>query len=167
MSPISNQPFWHELSARAAIAKSITEMFAADAARMTEFSGRLGAIHVDLSKQRLDSTNLAFLRQRAEALDLPAAIRAMFDGQIVNASEQRAVLHGLLRTPECDVPALQQPSDLRAFAASMRAAHAQMRRICDAIHQGRAAELALVNRIANSAHLRVCITHRTRQRAQV
>ena len=135
MSPTLNHPFWHELSARAASAKSINEMFAAEPARMAEFSGRLGAIHVDLSKQRLESANLAFLRQRADALGLPGAIRAMFDGQIVNASEQRAVLHGLLRTPEAEVPALQQPSDLRALAGAMRDAHAQMRRICDAIHQ--------------------------------
>ncbi len=144
MSPTSNPSFWHELSERAASAQSISEIFSANPARMTEFSGRLGAIHVDLSKQRLDSANLTFLRQRADALDLPGAIRAMFDGQIVNASEQRAVLHGLLRTPECDVPALHLPSDLRALAGAMRDAQAQMRRICDAIHQGRAHDVGLV-----------------------
>ena len=144
LSPTSSQSFWHEIAVRAASAKSINEIFAAEPARMAEFSGRLGAIHVDLSKQRLDSANLALLRQRADALDLPGAIRAMFVGQIVNASEQRAVLHGLLRTPECDVPALQQPSDLRVLAGAMRDAHAQMRRICDAIHQGRAHDVGLV-----------------------
>ena len=144
MSPISNQLFWTELSARAASAVSISELFASDATRVAGFSGRLGAIHVDLSKQRLDPANLAFLQQRAGTLELASAIRAMFDGQIVNASEHRAVLHGLLRTPECDVPALHQPSDLRALAGAMRDAHAQMRRICDAIHQGRARDVGLV-----------------------
>ncbi len=144
MSSTSNQPFWHELSARAASAHSITEMFAADSARMDEFTSRLGCIHIDLSKQRVDADNLAFLQKHAQASGLVGAIRAMFDGQIVNASEQRAVLHGLLRTPAADVPALNQPSDLRAIASAMRDAHAQMQRICDAIHQGRAADLGLV-----------------------
>ncbi len=144
MSMTSNQTFWAELSARAANIESIPALFATDGERVEKFSGRLGAIQLDLSKQRLDSANLAFLQQRAEVLDLAGAIRDMFDGQIVNASEHRAVLHGLLRTPECDVPALTQPSDLRALAGAMRGAHAQMRRICDSIHQGRAHDVGVL-----------------------
>ena len=144
MSLNSNQLFWNDLSARAASAAPIAALFVADAGRVEGFSGRLGAIHIDLSKQRLDSANLAFLQQRAEALDLAGAVRAMFDGQIVNASEHRAVLHGLLRTPEGDVQALKEPSDLRALAGAMRDAHAHMRRICDAVHQGRASDVGLV-----------------------
>ena len=144
MSMTANQKFWTELSARAANIVPISALFATDGARMERFSGRLGALQIDLSKQRLDASNLAFLQQRAEELDLGGAIRAMFDGQIVNASEHRAVLHGLLRTPENAVPALTQPSDLRALAGAMRAAHAQMRRICDAIHQGRAHDVGVL-----------------------
>ena len=144
MNPTSNQLFWTELSARAANVAPISELFARNQARLDAFSGRLGAIHIDLSKQRLDPANLGFLQQRADDLDLAGAIRAMFDGQIVNASEHRAVLHGLLRTPERDVPALNDPSDLRALAGAMRDAHAHMRRICDAIHQGRAGHVGLV-----------------------
>ncbi len=144
MNTTSNQVFWSELSARAASAEPISALFASDDTRVERFSGRLGAIHVDLSKQGLDGGNLAFLQQRGEALGLAGAIRAMFDGQIVNASEHRAVLHGLLRTPECDVPSLTQPSDLRALAGAMRDAHAHMRRICDAIHQGKAGTVGLV-----------------------
>ncbi len=144
MNPTSNQLFWTELSAHAANAEPISALFATDAARVERFSGRMGAIHIDFSKQRLSPANLAFLQQRAEALDLAGAIRAMFDGQIVNTSEQRAVLHGLLRTPERDVPALTDPSDLRALAGAMRDAHAQMCRICDAIHQGRAGDVGLI-----------------------
>ena len=144
LSPTPTPSFWRELSVRAGNALSITEIFAKDAARINEFSGRMGSIHVDLSKQRLDRANLAFLQQRAAALNLPGAIGAMFAGQLINQSEQRAVLHGLLRTPERDVPVLNQPSELRALAGAMRAAHAQMRHICDAIHQGRAADVGLV-----------------------
>lgn len=144
MSLTPTPSFWLELSVRAANALSISEIFAQDAARLHEFSGRMGAIHVDLSKQRVGRADLAFLQQRAAELDLPGAIAAMFEGQLINQSEQRAVLHGLLRTPEHDVPMLNQPSKLRALAGAMRDAHAQMRRICDAIHQGRAANVGLV-----------------------
>jgi len=144
LSTALNQTFWTELGTRATNAASISALFAADDSRVEKFSGRIGAIQVDLSKQRMNPANLAFLQQRAEALDLAGAIRAMFDGQIVNASEHRAVLHGLLRTPECDVPALMQPSDLRSLAGCMRTAHAQMRRICDAIHQGRARDVGVL-----------------------
>jgi glucose-6-phosphate isomerase len=131
--------FWAKLADAGAHTPSLGELFARDANRAAEFSGQLGAISLDLSKQRIDAPALAMLTERAYQLGLPAHIQAMFNGAPINASEQRQVLHGLLRTPETAVPA-----QLREHAAAMRDAHAQMRRVCDAIHSGRAAELGLV-----------------------
>jgi glucose-6-phosphate isomerase len=136
--------FWTQLQQRAHSSPGLANFFATDVTRPQTFSGNLGAIHVDFSKQRIDQDGLDFLLQRALELDLPGQIRAMFEGQLINASEQRAVLHGLLRTPERDVSALTQPSDLRAQAAAMRGAHAQMRRVCDAIHRSKASDIGLV-----------------------
>jgi glucose-6-phosphate isomerase len=131
--------FLQELSAAAAALPSLNQLFERDSTRVGHWSGQIGAITLDLSKQRIDSDAYARLLAQAKHLQLGAAIQAMFGGAPINSSEKRAVLHGLLRTPASAVA-----PQLRAQAQTMADALAQMRGICDAMHQGQAQTVGLV-----------------------
>src|SRR5262249_3299224 len=56
-------------------------------------------IHLDYSKHRVTDETLSLLLQLAEASGLRARIVAMFRGEKINRTENRAVLHVALRTP--------------------------------------------------------------------
>jgi glucose-6-phosphate isomerase len=57
-------------------------------------------IYFDYSKHRITSETLKLLRQLAEESGLRARIDAMFNGEKINVTENRAVLHVALRAPE-------------------------------------------------------------------
>jgi len=63
-------------------------------------------ILADLTKQRLPDSVLDALLALATEMALPAAIEALFTGEIVNRTEQRAALHTALRAPEQERPAI-------------------------------------------------------------
>ena len=65
--------------------------------RMSAFSIEMEGLFVDLSKNRLSSETLPLLEQLAEECDLEGWIAKLFSGEKVNASEDRAALHTLLR----------------------------------------------------------------------
>lgn len=117
----------------------LTQLFDEQPQRVQQLSAQLGPIYFDLSKQRLDDAGLDLLYQRAEQANLPAKIAELFAGARVNASEQRAALHWLLRTPVTDVP-----KALAEQAQAMRDAHAAMQRVCDALLGDQADSLGLV-----------------------
>jgi glucose-6-phosphate isomerase len=73
--------------------------FAADPRRFEAFSIDAPEVFADLSKQRWDATARALLCDLARECGLQAWRDAMFAGEIVNASEGRAVLHTALRAP--------------------------------------------------------------------
>ena len=56
-------------------------------------------IYLDYSKNRITDETLALLRQLAVESDLPSRIAAMFHGDKINITENRAVLHVALRAP--------------------------------------------------------------------
>ena len=56
-------------------------------------------IYLDYSKNRITAETLRLLLDLAEATNLRARIDAMFRGEKINVSEQRAVLHVALRAP--------------------------------------------------------------------
>src|ERR1700685_2792123 len=53
---------------------------------------------LDMSRQRITPKTLALLMELARSVDLPARIVAMFRGDPINTTEQRAVLHTALRS---------------------------------------------------------------------
>ncbi len=76
---------------------SIMDLFNQNPARFEEFSTSLGDIVFDYSKNKIDKKALDFLFKIANNLNLKEKIQDMFNGVKINTSENRAVLHTLLR----------------------------------------------------------------------
>jgi glucose-6-phosphate isomerase len=74
--------------------------FATDPGRADRLSFAAADLHVDLSKALLDDDVLAALLDLAEQVGVTGRRDAMFAGEHVNVSEDRAVLHTALRDPE-------------------------------------------------------------------
>jgi len=77
--------------------KSIASLFAEDADRFTKFSVFFEDILLDYSKNRISDETLALLMQLARECKLDEAIKAMYDGDKINETEDRSVLHIALR----------------------------------------------------------------------
>ncbi len=100
-SPLTVSPQWLALSQHYEAIKSthLREWFAADSRRGQTMSLEAVGLYFDYSKNRLTRETLNLLRQLAEACQLPARIEAMFNGEKINLTEDRAVLHTALRSP--------------------------------------------------------------------
>jgi glucose-6-phosphate isomerase len=72
-------------------------LFEADPLRAEKFSLRLDDLLFDFSKHRINEKTLELLVELAEATGVPEFIRAMFRGDPINLTENRAVLHVALR----------------------------------------------------------------------
>jgi len=70
-----------------------------DEARFERFSIRFGDILLDYSKNRINEETHKLLVDLAEESGLKEAIEAMFSGEKINETEDRAVLHTALRNP--------------------------------------------------------------------
>ena len=76
------------------------DLFAADASRFARFSAEACGIFLDYSKNLLTAEAMEALLGLARAAGVEAKRSAMFDGQPINATEKRAVLHVALRAGE-------------------------------------------------------------------
>lgn len=98
---------WSALSTHhKALTPNLREWFAADPARAEKFSFTADELHVDLSKNLITSETVELLLKLAEEVKLEQAREAMFSGEHINVTEDRAVLHTALRRPEGYTPAL-------------------------------------------------------------
>jgi glucose-6-phosphate isomerase len=99
--PLAQRPAWAALQAHhARIApRHLRELFAADPARGERLACEAAGIYLDYSKNRIDDETLRLLRQLAGQSGLRARIDAMFGGEKINVTENRAVLHVALRAP--------------------------------------------------------------------
>ena len=73
--------------------------FAEDPGRTEQFTRSAGELHVDLSRNLVDTEILTALLELARAVGLEERRDAMFAGEHINATEDRAVLHTALRLP--------------------------------------------------------------------
>ncbi|MEO8718919.1 MAG: glucose-6-phosphate isomerase [Burkholderiales bacterium] len=98
---LTNSPAWRALRAHHDGLRRLhlRELFAADPVRGERLTAQAAGIYLDYSKNRVTDQTLALLVQLAEAAGLRARIDAMFRGDKINVSEQRAVLHVALRAP--------------------------------------------------------------------
>jgi glucose-6-phosphate isomerase len=92
---------WQELGAHALTVRTtqLRELFASDPERAQTFSLDAAGIFLDYSKNRITSETLRLLLNLADASGLRERIDAMFAGEKINVSENRAVLHVALRAP--------------------------------------------------------------------
>ncbi|MDO5083031.1 MAG: glucose-6-phosphate isomerase [Arachnia propionica] len=93
-------PAWEQLDELADHAElDLRESFAADPERATRYTRRVGDLYVDLSKNLINDEVLAALLRLAEQTDVAGRRDAMFAGEHINVTEDRAVLHTALRLP--------------------------------------------------------------------
>ncbi|MEV0665917.1 glucose-6-phosphate isomerase [Actinomadura luteofluorescens] len=101
MADITESPEWTALAEHhAAIAgRHLRELFAEDPGRADRMTVTAGDLYLDYSKHRVTGETLTLLAALAERAGLRARIEAMFGGEHINVSEDRAVLHTALRLP--------------------------------------------------------------------
>ncbi len=95
-------PAWAALRAHfdaAGRSFDLRQAFAADPRRFEAFSQEVAGVFADLSRHLLDAPTEALLLDLARQCRLPEQRDAMFRGDQVNLTEQRAVMHWLLRYP--------------------------------------------------------------------
>ena len=90
---------WQELETHheKVAATTLRELFAGDATRFDKFQLNAAGIFLDFSKNHVVDETHHKLVALAEACNVPAKMQAMFNGEIVNTTEQRPALHSALR----------------------------------------------------------------------
>lgn len=78
----------------------LRELFAADPNRGTGYTLRVGDLYIDYSKHLVTDQTLELLRELAAATGVAELREAMFRGEKINTTEDRAVLHTALRAPK-------------------------------------------------------------------
>ncbi|MEX0708321.1 MAG: glucose-6-phosphate isomerase [Woeseia sp.] len=92
--------------------RSLADLFDRDKKRTEHFSLDSGDLHLDYSKNYLTVETRKLLVRLAREARVPQAIEAMFNGEIINATEQRPALHAALRAKLSDQVALDVPGVL-------------------------------------------------------
>ncbi|EYT50147.1 glucose-6-phosphate isomerase [Brachybacterium muris] len=114
---------------------SLREWFEQDPQRAERFSRTAADLHVDLSKNLITAETMELLLDLAREVDLEGRRAAMFAGEHINTTEDRAVLHTALRRPEGAEPALEvDGQDVDADV------HATLRRVYDFADKVRSGE---------------------------
>ncbi|RYG24377.1 MAG: glucose-6-phosphate isomerase, partial [Chitinophagaceae bacterium] len=108
------------------------EMFAGDSGRAQTFSIAEHDLLFDYSKNRIDSNTMNLLFQLYDECKVDEAIKAMFSGEKINETEQRAVLHTALRDLSSK-PVFVDGKDVKPDIERVRY---QMRSFCEKIHSG-------------------------------
>lgn len=100
-APLTSRSSWTALQSHHAEIRSkhLRELFAEDSDRGTRFNAEGAGIFVDYSKHRITSDTLKLLLALADEAGLRGRIEAMFSGEKINSTEDRAVLHTALRSP--------------------------------------------------------------------
>ncbi|MFJ3645965.1 glucose-6-phosphate isomerase [Streptomyces murinus] len=95
-----HRPEWTALADhRAEGPLHLRELFASDPGRAERYVVRVGDLHIDYSKQLITDETLALLQELATATGVFGLRDAMFRGERINVTEDRAVLHTALRAP--------------------------------------------------------------------
>ena len=111
----------------------LRQLFQEDPERFKHFSLNAGDLLFDYSKNLVTRETMELLFQLAMETRLPEAIEAMFAGEAINATENRAVLHVALRN--CfDKPVMLNGQDVMP---GVKAVLEQMKDCCNNIHSGK------------------------------
>src|SRR6266436_9323360 len=101
MLPLTARQSWKALQAHQEKIRALhlRTLFADDATRGERLTAEAAGIHLDYPKNRVTDETLALLCRLAEESGLRERIDAMFGGDKINLTENRAVLHVALRAP--------------------------------------------------------------------
>jgi len=111
---------------------SIKKMFGEDADRFSRFSASIDDIIFDYSKNIINEKTSQLLLQLAEECKVKNAIEAMFNGDKINETENRSVLHIALRNFSKE-PVFSEGKDVMP---QVKKVLKQMRNFCDRVHNG-------------------------------
>src|SRR5215831_17465321 len=102
IEPLTKHKAWSalEVHRRKLSRFHLRTLFAQDPKRGERLAAEAVGIYLDYSKNRITDETLSLLIQLAEECGLRARINAMFLGEKVNVTENRAVLHVALRAPK-------------------------------------------------------------------
>ncbi len=109
------------------------ELFRTDPNRYQKYSLSAKDLVFDYSKNIINDQTLDLLFQLADECKLPEAIRAMFNGDLINATEKRAVLHTALRNFS-GKPVYTQGKDIMPGIKKVRR---KMKDFCERVHSGK------------------------------
>lgn len=131
---LTQLPAWQALAdhQRKMTSLPMRQLFAADPERFDRYSITLADLLFDYSKNRITDETMALLFTLAEQRALPQAIQAMFDGEKINTTENRAVLHTALRN-RSNRPILVDGDDVMPEVNTVLA---KMRHFSDAVRAG-------------------------------
>jgi glucose-6-phosphate isomerase len=99
--PLTELPAWKDLEVHFQKIRELhlRQLFAADPERGERLTAEAAGIYLDYSKNRITDQTIKLLLQLAEESGLRTRIDAMFRGDKINLTENRAVLHTALRAP--------------------------------------------------------------------
>ena len=102
IKPLTKRQAWKALAAHYKEVRPLhlRQLFADDPQRGERLTAEAVGIYLDYSKNRITDETLTLLVQLAEESGLRERIDAMFRGDKINVTENRAVLHVALRAPE-------------------------------------------------------------------
>ena len=100
-TPLTHRPSWQKLEEHYHTARDLhlRALFAEDSHRGERFALEAAGIYLDYSKNRVTDETLRLLLELAASSGLRERIDAMFQGEKINVTEKRAVLHVALRAP--------------------------------------------------------------------
>ena len=101
IAPLTARPAWRALQAHHEKVRDLhlRTLFEQDPKRGERLTAEAAGLYLDYSKNRITDETLDLLMQLAEESGLRARIDAMFAGEKINVTENRAVLHVALRAP--------------------------------------------------------------------
>ncbi|MFL6414519.1 MAG: glucose-6-phosphate isomerase [Bryobacteraceae bacterium] len=102
VTPVTERAAWKALQAHYQEVRELhlRDLFASDASRGERFTAEAEGIYLDYSKNRITEKTLKLLIQLAEESGLRSRIDAMFRGEKINITENRAALHIALRSTQ-------------------------------------------------------------------
>src|SRR5712692_4251653 len=100
-TPLTQRPAWRALEEHYRSTRNLhlRALFAGDPQRGERFAVEAAGIYLDYSKNRVTDETMRLLLDLAQSSGLRERIDAMFRGEKINVTEQRAVLHVALRAP--------------------------------------------------------------------
>ena len=132
--PITESPAWQVLvDHHAGLADvHLRELFAADPGRVEAMTASAGDVHLDYAKHRATPETIRLLAEVARTAGVEELRDAMFRGERINVTEDRAVLHVALRAPRGAVIEV----DGRNVVPDVHEVLDRMRAFCDAVRSG-------------------------------
>ena len=133
--PLTALPAWKALAEhyQQMRQRHLRQLFADDPRRGERLTAEAAGLYLDYSKHRITDATLVLLLRLAEECGLARRIDAMFSGEKINVTEQRAALHVALRAPKHE----QMLVDGVDVVPEVHAVLDRMAAFCDEVRSGR------------------------------